>query len=240
MPLLVHGEVDRPDGRRVRPRGACSSTRCSRRWSSGSPRCKVVFEHITTARAAEFVRRARAGVAATITPQHLLHNRNAMFAGGIRPHYYCLPVLKREADREALRRGRDRRQSALLPRHRQRAARARRQGERLRLRRHVHGARRASSCMPRPSSRPAASTAWRASRAISAPISTGCRATQDTITLVEGALDCRRSPTISATARWCLTAPASRSRWRLAGGGALMAAATRSPSPRASAASCRS
>jgi dihydroorotase len=63
---------------------------------------KVVFEHITTARAVEFVRAGRAGVAATITPQHLLHNRNAIFSGGIRPHYYCLPILKREQDREAL------------------------------------------------------------------------------------------------------------------------------------------
>jgi dihydroorotase len=66
------------------------------------PRLKVVFEHITTARAAEFVVAAREGVAATITPQHLLHNRNAIFAGGIRPHYYCLPILKRERDRIAL------------------------------------------------------------------------------------------------------------------------------------------
>ena len=62
----------------------------------------VVFEHITTARAVEFVTSARAGIAATITPQHLLHNRNAIFLGGIRPHYYCLPVLKRERDRRAL------------------------------------------------------------------------------------------------------------------------------------------
>jgi dihydroorotase len=66
------------------------------------PNLKVVFEHITTARAVEFVKAARAGVAATITPQHLLHNRNAIFQGGIRPHYYCLPILKRERDREAL------------------------------------------------------------------------------------------------------------------------------------------
>ncbi len=66
------------------------------------PRLRVVFEHITTARAAEFVREARAGVAATITPQHLLLNRNALFTGGIKPHYYCLPILKRERDRQAL------------------------------------------------------------------------------------------------------------------------------------------
>jgi dihydroorotase len=66
------------------------------------PKLLVVLEHITTARAAAFIASARAGVAATITPQHLLHNRNAIFQGGIRPHYYCLPVLKRERDREAL------------------------------------------------------------------------------------------------------------------------------------------
>lgn len=66
------------------------------------PALSVVFEHITTARAVEFVRTARSGVAATITPQHLLHNRNAIFTGGIRPHYYCLPILKRERDRQAL------------------------------------------------------------------------------------------------------------------------------------------
>jgi dihydroorotase len=66
------------------------------------PALPVVFEHITTDRAFEFVREARGGVAATITPQHLLHNRNAIFSGGIRPHYYCLPILKRERDRQAL------------------------------------------------------------------------------------------------------------------------------------------
>jgi dihydroorotase len=66
------------------------------------PRLRVVFEHITTSEAVEFVRHARAGVAATITPQHLLMNRNALFTGGIRPHHYCLPVLKTEPDRRAL------------------------------------------------------------------------------------------------------------------------------------------
>jgi len=63
---------------------------------------RVVFEHITTRAAVEFVRGARAGVAATVTPQHLLMNRNALFAGGIRPHHYCAPVLKAESDRAAL------------------------------------------------------------------------------------------------------------------------------------------
>jgi dihydroorotase len=66
------------------------------------PQLRVVFEHITTSAAVDFVRAARAGVAATITPQHLLHNRNAIFEGGIRPHYYCLPILKTEHDRTAL------------------------------------------------------------------------------------------------------------------------------------------
>jgi dihydroorotase len=66
------------------------------------PKLKIVFEHITTKQAVEFVQSARQGIGATITPQHLLHNRNAIFTGGIRPHYYCLPVLKTEADRVAL------------------------------------------------------------------------------------------------------------------------------------------
>ena len=63
---------------------------------------RVVFEHITTSAAAQFVLGARAGIAATVTPQHLLMNRNALFAGGLRPHHYCLPVLKAEAHRAAL------------------------------------------------------------------------------------------------------------------------------------------
>lgn len=66
------------------------------------PQLRIVFEHITTRGAVEFVKQSRPGIAATITPQHLLHNRNAIFQGGIRPHYYCLPILKREADRQAL------------------------------------------------------------------------------------------------------------------------------------------
>ena len=63
---------------------------------------RVVLEHISTSRAVEFVRAARAGIAATVTPQHLLMNRNALFAGGIRPHHYCLPVLKAEEHRRAV------------------------------------------------------------------------------------------------------------------------------------------
>jgi dihydroorotase len=66
------------------------------------PELKVVFEHITTADAAQYVAAAGAHTAATITAHHLLYNRNAIFTGGIRPHYYCLPVLKRETHRLAL------------------------------------------------------------------------------------------------------------------------------------------
>jgi dihydroorotase len=66
------------------------------------PRLRVVLEHVTTSAGVEFVRAAGSRVAATITPQHLLYNRGAMFHGGLRPHLYCLPVLKRERDREAL------------------------------------------------------------------------------------------------------------------------------------------
>ena len=66
------------------------------------PQLRIVFEHITTREAVAFVRSARTGIAATMTPQHLMMNRNALFAGGIRPHNYCLPVLKTEPDRVAL------------------------------------------------------------------------------------------------------------------------------------------
>ncbi len=68
------------------------------RW----PRLRVVFEHVTSRAAVDFVCGARAGIGATVTPQHLMLNRNALFQGGIRPHHFCLPVLKRESDRQAL------------------------------------------------------------------------------------------------------------------------------------------
>jgi dihydroorotase len=99
--LQVHGEVTASDID-VFDREQVFIDRVLSRVVERVPRLKVVFEHITTRIAAEFVQGARAGVAATITPQHLLLNRNALFAGGIRPHHYCLPVLKRERDREAL------------------------------------------------------------------------------------------------------------------------------------------
>jgi len=99
--LQVHGEVTDP-AVDVFDREQAFIDRVLSRVVERLPRLKVVFEHITTAAAAEFVRAARPGVAATITPQHLLMNRNALFEGGVRPHHYCLPVLKRERDREAL------------------------------------------------------------------------------------------------------------------------------------------
>jgi dihydroorotase len=102
MPLLVHGESPHADVD-VFDRETHFIDAVLQPVLERFPTLRVVFEHITTARAVEFVSGARAGVAATITPQHLLHNRNAIFAGGIRPHYYCLPILKRERDRLALR-----------------------------------------------------------------------------------------------------------------------------------------
>jgi dihydroorotase len=101
MPLLVHGETPHADVD-VFDRETHFIDAVLQPVIERFPTLRVVFEHITTARAVEFVTGARAGVAATITPQHLLHNRNAIFAGGIRPHYYCLPILKRERDRLAL------------------------------------------------------------------------------------------------------------------------------------------
>ncbi|HEX3847733.1 MAG TPA: dihydroorotase [Steroidobacteraceae bacterium] len=101
VPLLVHGETPSAEVD-VFDREAHYIDRSLAPAVSRFARLKVVVEHITTAHAVEFVERARDGVGATITPQHLLHNRNALFAGGIRPHYYCLPILKRERDREAL------------------------------------------------------------------------------------------------------------------------------------------
>ncbi|HUE09875.1 MAG TPA: dihydroorotase [Steroidobacteraceae bacterium] len=101
MPLLVHGETAREDVD-VFDRESCFIDEVLGPLLERFAKLKVVFEHITTARAAEFVLGSRAGVAATITPQHLLDNRNAIFSGGIKPHFYCLPILKRERDRQAL------------------------------------------------------------------------------------------------------------------------------------------
>ncbi|WP_372527704.1 dihydroorotase [Piscinibacter sp.] len=101
MPLLVHGEVTDP-AVDVFDREAVFVDRVMQPLRRDFPELKVVFEHITTREAAQYVAEADAHTAATITAHHLLYNRNALFVGGLRPHYYCLPVLKREAHRQAL------------------------------------------------------------------------------------------------------------------------------------------
>ena len=102
MPLLVHGEVTDPDVD-VFDREAVFIDRILTGLVADFPGLKIVFEHITTAHAADFVAAAPATVAATITPHHLHLSRNALFDGGLRPHAYCLPVLKREKHRLAVR-----------------------------------------------------------------------------------------------------------------------------------------
>ena len=101
LPLLVHGEVTDGDID-IFDREAVFIDRVMKPLRRDFPELKVVFEHITTRDAAQYVAEAEGPVGATITAHHLLYNRNAIFTGGIRPHYYCLPVLKREIHREAL------------------------------------------------------------------------------------------------------------------------------------------
>jgi dihydroorotase len=101
LPLLLHGEVTDPSVD-VFDREAAFIDRHGRALVERFPGLRVVMEHLTTRDGVDFVLGARAGVAATLTPQHLLMNRNAIFSGGLRPHAYCLPVLKRETHRQAL------------------------------------------------------------------------------------------------------------------------------------------
>ena len=102
MVLCVHGEVTDP-AVDVFDREAVFIDRVLSRVASDFPALKIVFEHITTAEAVAFVESSGAIVGATVTPQHLMINRNAIFAGGLRPHAYCLPVAKREKHRLAVR-----------------------------------------------------------------------------------------------------------------------------------------
>ena len=102
MPLLVHGEVTDP-AVDIFDREAVFIDRVFSKIAADFPALKTVFEHITTAEAAAFVQASGPHIAATVTPHHLRINRNAMFEGGIRPHFYCLPVAKREHHRLALR-----------------------------------------------------------------------------------------------------------------------------------------
>lgn len=101
LSFSVHGEVTDPTVD-VFDREAVFIERVLQPLRSDMPELKVVLEHITTSQAVDYVRTASGPIAATITPQHLLYNRNEMFKGGLRPHFYCLPVLKRETHRQAL------------------------------------------------------------------------------------------------------------------------------------------
>ncbi len=101
LPLLVHGEVTHQDVD-VFDREARFIDEVLAPLHARMPQLRIVFEHVTTKAAVDFVKSQAQGVAATITPQHLAMNRNDLFTGGIRPHHYCLPVLKRERDRVAL------------------------------------------------------------------------------------------------------------------------------------------
>ena len=100
-PLLIHGEVADP-AVDVFDREAVFIDRVMKPLRHAYPELRVVFEHLTTKDGVEYVRDAQGPVAATITAQHLLYNRNAIFQGGVRPHWYCLPILKREVHRQAL------------------------------------------------------------------------------------------------------------------------------------------
>jgi dihydroorotase len=101
MPLLVHGEVTDPDID-IFDREAVFIDRVLEPLRRDFPALRIVFEHITTREAAQYVAGVPDGLGATITAHHLLYNRNAIFVGGLRPHWYCLPVLKRETHRQAL------------------------------------------------------------------------------------------------------------------------------------------
>lgn len=101
MPLLAHGEVTDP-AVDIFDREAVFIERVLEPLRADLPELKIVFEHITTQHAADYVTEASGPLAATVTAHHLLYNRNELFKGGIRPHYYCLPVLKRERHRQAL------------------------------------------------------------------------------------------------------------------------------------------
>jgi dihydroorotase len=101
MPLLMHGEVTNQEVD-IFDREVVFIDKVLLPLRHDMPELRIVFEHITTKEAAEYVQSAPGDIAATITPHHLLYNRNIIFQGGIRPHYYCLPVLKREINRLAL------------------------------------------------------------------------------------------------------------------------------------------
>ncbi|MEX0618518.1 MAG: dihydroorotase [Pseudohongiellaceae bacterium] len=101
MPLLIHGEVTDPDVD-IFDREQVFIDRVLRPLTETLPQLKIVLEHITTIQAVQFVTATNGNVAATITPHHLLFNRNHLLVGGVRPHLYCLPILKRDTHQQAL------------------------------------------------------------------------------------------------------------------------------------------
>ena len=176
--LQIHGEVTHPDvdvfDREARFIDSVLAPTVER-----FGRLKIVFEHITTSAAARFVLHARKGVAATITPQHLLMNRNALFNGGIRPHLYCLPVLKTEPDRRTLLDGHAGGESALFLGHRQSASRTPGTPRRLPADVPAFSPRTpVSSSTPRRSSTSVRWRSWKALPASSVLTSTACHGTR--------------------------------------------------------------
>ncbi len=177
MPLLVHGEVTNSDID-IFDREAVFIERVLQPLLKDLPNLRVVFEHITTKEAAQFVASAPDNIAATITAHHLLYNRNAMLVGGIRPHYYCLPVLKRETHRVAL----DARQPPVATKNSSSAPTAPR--TRNTPKKTPAAAPVAtppmlpSSCMPKHSKRRVHWISWKASPVSMVRITTACRATR--------------------------------------------------------------
>jgi dihydroorotase (homodimeric type) len=131
--LLVHGEVT-DQSIDLFDREAVFIEQQLKPLRKDFPELKIVMEHVTTKEAAEYVAAADDFLAATITPQHLLFNRNAIFLGGVRPHFYCLPVQARNPSPGAGA-GRHQRQPQVLPGHGQRSSRRAPEGSRDRLRR---------------------------------------------------------------------------------------------------------
>ena len=209
MPLLVHGESTDP-AIDVFDREKAFLEEVLGPMLERFPHLKVVLEHITTREAVQYVEvtgaeRGRHDHRAPPAPEP------QRAVPGRHPPAPLLPAgaQARGAPRGAGR-GRDLRQPQVLPRHRQRAALARRQGSGLRLRRHLHRARRASSSTPWPSRKPARWSGWRASRAASARASTACRQAPGTITLVREEWTHARRRLPSAPSGWCRCAPARR------------------------------
>ncbi len=174
------------------------------------PELRIVFEHVTTREAVQFVKGARRGVGATITPQHLLLNRNAIFQGGIRPHNYCLPVLKREHDRRALI------EAATATMHASSSAPTARRMHSIRRKRAAVAPEsslrtRPSSCTRKPSRRQASSSGSKRSLPSAARTSTACRAIAST-SRWSAPRGRRRLRILSTVTSWCRFAQANRLR----------------------------